>query len=40
MDHEEQQEQVYPNLHHNREPWIIRRDMTASNSSAPVQDSP
>ncbi|AMK18275.1 MULTISPECIES: ParB/RepB/Spo0J family partition protein [Sphingobium] len=25
------QEQVFENLHHNREPWIIRRDMTASN---------
>ncbi|WP_174274382.1 ParB/RepB/Spo0J family partition protein [Sphingomonas bacterium] len=28
------QEQVFENLHHNREPWIIRRDMTASNVSA------
>src|SRR3546814_13571310 len=27
-DHE-RQEQVFANLHHNREPWIIRRDMTA-----------
>lgn len=25
------QEQVFEGLHHNREPWIIRRDMTASN---------
>ncbi|NJC34360.1 ParB family chromosome partitioning protein [Sphingomonas jejuensis] len=25
------QEQVFENLHHNREPWIIRRDMTANN---------
>lgn len=25
------QEQVFENLHHNREPWIIRRDMTAGN---------
>lgn len=25
------QEQVFAGLHHNREPWIIRRDMTASN---------
>ncbi|ATE66254.1 MULTISPECIES: ParB/RepB/Spo0J family partition protein [Sphingomonadaceae] len=28
------QEQVFENLHHNREPWIIRRDMTASNVPA------
>lgn len=28
------QEQVFAGLHHNREPWIIRRDMTASNVSA------
>src|SRR3546814_13628827 len=28
------QEQVFTNLHHNREPWIIRRDMTASNVPA------
>lgn len=28
------QEQVFDNLHHNREPWIIRRDMTASNVPA------
>ncbi|MBA3677561.1 MAG: ParB N-terminal domain-containing protein [Sphingosinicella sp.] len=28
------QEQVFENLHYNREPWIIRRDMTASNVSA------
>lgn len=28
------QEQVFDNLHHNREPWIIRRDMTAGNVSA------
>ena len=28
------QEQVFANLHHNREPWIIRRDMTASNVPA------
>ena len=32
-DHE-RQEQVFANLHHNREPWIIRRDMTASNVPA------
>ncbi|WP_394441676.1 ParB/RepB/Spo0J family partition protein [Sphingobium naphthae] len=32
-DHD-RQEQVFANLHHNREPWIIRRDMTASNVSA------
>ncbi len=32
-DHD-RQEQVFENLHHNREPWIIRRDMTASNVSA------
>lgn len=25
------QEQVFENLYHNREPWIIRRDMTANN---------
>ena len=25
------QEQVFAGLHHNREPWIIRRDMTANN---------
>lgn len=30
------QEQVFANLHHNREPWIIRRDMTAAN--VPAQD--
>lgn len=30
------QEQVFENLHHNREPWIIRRDMTAAN--VPAQD--
>lgn len=28
------QEQVFESLHHNREPWIIRRDMTASNVPA------
>jgi ParB family transcriptional regulator, chromosome partitioning protein len=28
------QEQVFEGLHHNREPWIIRRDMTASNVPA------
>lgn len=28
------QEQVFGNLHHNREPWIIRRDMTAANVPA------
>lgn len=28
------QEQVFANLHHNREPWIIRRDMTANNVPA------
>lgn len=28
------QEQVFQGLHHNREPWIIRRDMTASNVPA------
>ncbi|WP_176597274.1 ParB/Srx family N-terminal domain-containing protein [Sphingobium sp. 15-1] len=28
------QEQVFENLHHNREPWIIRRDMIASNVPA------
>ena len=28
------QEQVFERLHHNREPWIIRRDMTASNVPA------
>lgn len=28
------QEQVFEGLHHNREPWIIRRDMTANNVSA------
>jgi len=28
------QEQVFEGLHHNREPWIIRRDMTASNVAA------
>ena len=32
-DHD-RQEQVFENLHHNREPWIIRRDMTASNVPA------
>jgi ParB family chromosome partitioning protein len=32
-DHD-RQEQVFANLHHNREPWIIRRDMTASNVPA------
>ena len=30
------QEQVFDALHHNREPWIIRRDMTAAN--VPAQD--
>ncbi|MEZ5656874.1 MAG: ParB/RepB/Spo0J family partition protein [Sphingobium sp.] len=29
-DHE-RQEQVFESLHHNREPWIIRRDLTAAN---------
>ncbi len=28
------QEQVFAGLHHNREPWIIRRDMTAGNIPA------
>lgn len=28
------QEQVFESLHHNREPWIIRREMTASNVPA------
>ena len=28
------QEQVFVGLHHNREPWIIRRDMTAANVPA------
>jgi len=28
------QEAVFEGLHHNREPWIIRRDMTASNIPA------
>lgn len=28
------QEQVFENLHYNREPWIIRRDMTAGNVPA------
>jgi len=28
------QEQVYENLSYNREPWIIRRDLTASNIAA------
>ena len=28
------QEQVYENLLHNREPWIIRRDLTATNVAA------
>jgi hypothetical protein len=28
------QEQVFANLHHNREPWIIRRDLTANNVPA------
>jgi ParB family chromosome partitioning protein len=28
------QEQVFDGLHHNREPWIIRRDMTAVNVPA------
>lgn len=28
------QEQVFENLHHNREPWIIRRDITADNVPA------
>ena len=30
------QEQVFGGLHHNREPWIIRRDLTAAN--VPAQD--
>ncbi|MGD9664298.1 MAG: ParB/RepB/Spo0J family partition protein [Novosphingobium sp.] len=29
-DHD-RQEQVFESLHHNREPWIIRRDLTAAN---------
>src|SRR3546814_14538270 len=29
------QEQVFEGLHHNREPWIIRSDMTAANVQAP-----
>ncbi len=33
-DDHDRQEQVFANLHHNREPWIIRRDMTASNVPA------
>ena len=28
------QEQVFEGLHHNREPWIIRRDLTAANVPA------
>jgi ParB family chromosome partitioning protein len=32
-DHD-RQEQVFENLHYNREPWIIRRDMTAGNVPA------
>lgn len=28
------QEQVFESLHHNREPWIIRRDLTAANVPA------
>lgn len=33
-DDHARQEQVYENLSYNREPWIIRRDLTASNVAA------
>lgn len=33
-DDHTRQEQVFEGLHHNREPWIIRRDMTAANVPA------
>lgn len=33
-DDHSRQEQVFEGLHHNREPWIIRRDMTAANVPA------
>ncbi|WP_369818276.1 ParB/RepB/Spo0J family partition protein [Novosphingobium sp. ST904] len=33
-DDHDRQEQVYENLSHNKEPWIIRRDLTASNVAA------
>jgi ParB family chromosome partitioning protein len=33
-DDHSRQEQVFEGLHHNREPWIIRRDMTATNVPA------
>jgi ParB family chromosome partitioning protein len=33
-DDHARQEAVFEGLHHNREPWIIRRDMTASNVPA------
>ena len=34
MDDHARQEQVFENLSHNKEPWIIRRDLTASNVPA------
>ena len=33
-DDHDRQEQVFENLSHNREPWIIRRDLTACNVAA------
>lgn len=33
-DDHDRQEQVYENLSHNKEPWIIRRDLTACNVAA------
>ncbi|TKT82469.1 ParB/RepB/Spo0J family partition protein [Aquamicrobium sp. LC103] len=33
-DDHARQEQVFANLHYNKEPWIIRRDLTASNVEA------
>ncbi|MFG1181456.1 ParB/RepB/Spo0J family partition protein [Xanthobacter versatilis] len=33
-DDHDRQEQVYENLSYNKEPWIIRRDLTASNVAA------
>ncbi len=33
-DDHARQEQVFDSLHHNREPWIIRRDLTANNVPA------
>ncbi|MDB5575368.1 MAG: chromosome partitioning protein ParB [Bradyrhizobium sp.] len=33
-DDHARQEQVFESLHHNREPWIIRRDLTANNVPA------